>query len=331
MIDEGINNDLLVIQENENNQNSSIRDFFSLKSWKRWFGWDRSDNLEITPEFVVSYNELSSNDFNQVGLIDAVVGINTLNIIDWTDKTNNYNNRISSIVIHHTATNNAQQTLDAFESNGLSAHYIVDKDGSIYKLVDDEKRSWHAGVSDWENRSNLNDTSIGIEIINMGNQEFPEIQLSKVAELSKYLMNQYNIKPSNIIAHADIAPHRKFDPSGYFDWEKFYEEIGIFNGLYESKLSPDEKREVLLDWNSEELEDEIGKLQIDLKKFGYKIDNEGLYNYDTRDVVQAFNRHFSPEIFIKEQVEDEKVITNLENQKWYKISEERLEFLLRNI
>jgi N-acetylmuramoyl-L-alanine amidase len=177
----------------------------------------------------------------------------------------------------------------------------------------------------------LNDTAIGIEMVNLGDQPFTEDQIDSVSNLCRDLMLKFKIKPRNVVSHADIAPGRKFDPSGYFDWKRFYKHLEVFSGLFESKLKPEEQRDILLDSTSgKEKSDEILSLQKNLSDYGYKISQTGMFENETRFVVEAFNRHFSPEIFVKEVVKNEKIIQRPDNQKWYKISQERLDFLLAN-
>ena len=148
-------------------------------------------------------------------------------MIDWTNRLDNFNERVRFLVLHHTVANSAETTINAFKRRGVSSHYIVDKDATIYKMVDDHKRAWHAGVSDWGNSSNINDTSIGIEIVNLGDKPFLDPQLDGVAELSKEIIKKYKIKNKNIVAHGDIAFNRKYDPSAYFDWKLFYKKYGL--------------------------------------------------------------------------------------------------------
>jgi N-acetyl-anhydromuramyl-L-alanine amidase AmpD len=140
---------------------------------------------------------------------------------------------------------------------------------------------------------------------------------------------RYGIKPQNIVGHADIAPDRKSDPSGYFDWKKFYAFLGVYDGLFDSALTEIQQREVLLHSGSTDTE-RILKLQQDLAAFGYRVIQTGVYDLQTQLDVEAFNRHFSPEVFIKEEVLNRSMIQNPENQKWFGISQERLDFLLSN-
>ena len=107
----------------------------------------------------------------------------------------------------------------------VSSHYLVDENGDIYELVDPEKRAWHAGISEWRGQKNLNDTSIGIEIVNPGHEfgyrPFPDVQINAVLDLCKKLTHIYKIPAKHIIGHSDIAPDRKDDPGELFPWKKF--------------------------------------------------------------------------------------------------------------
>lgn len=105
----------------------------------------------------------------------------------------------------------------------VSAHYLVEEDGTVVSLVPDELRAWHAGVSWWRGRANLNDVSIGIEIVNPGHEwgyrDFLPEQMAAVADLARKLIDRWRIAPWNVVAHSDIAPTRKEDPGERFDWE----------------------------------------------------------------------------------------------------------------
>lgn len=258
---------------------------------------------------------------------------------------NNYSERIKFIILHHSATASVEETRVAFNNDGTSAHYIVDKEGKIHPVIAEEKSAWHAGNSAWEKRVNLNDTSIGIEMVNSGQEPFPIEQIRGAARLTKAILEKYKILPKNILAHYDIAPGRKFDPSSYFDWRIFYEEAGLFPGLYNSKLTEKERIQVL--WRScidccttrcieeNEYREEIKQLQQKLNIFGYNININGYYDLRTRVVIEAFNRHFCPEIFKKETMKRQGMAQGMvqysSNQRWYGISNERLAFLLDNM
>ena len=105
----------------------------------------------------------------------------------------------------------------------VSAHYLIDEDGSIVALVPEADRAWHAGVSSWQGRGGLNDVSIGIELVNPGHEwgyrAFPEPQMASLVELARVLSRRWAIPAARVVAHSDVAPARKQDPGELFDWE----------------------------------------------------------------------------------------------------------------
>ena len=107
----------------------------------------------------------------------------------------------------------------------VSAHYVVCEDGEIVQLVPEEERAWHAGVSAWRGRRGLNDTSIGIEIVNPGHEwgyrPFPQPQMRATLELAQRIVSAWHISPFNVVGHSDVAPARKEDPGELFPWPRF--------------------------------------------------------------------------------------------------------------
>ena len=136
----------------------------------------------------------------------------------------NFSSRISCIVLHATATSGIKSPLDWLcnPESKVSAHYLIGTDGTIYHLVLDDKKAWHAGESEWKGRKGVNTNSIGIEMVNAndGKMIYPEAQIAACAELVKHLMAEHGIKREDVIRHADIAPGRKNDPLG-FDMDAF--------------------------------------------------------------------------------------------------------------
>lgn len=126
------------------------------------------------------------------------------------------------VILHHTAQTSADQTLFTFSISRTqtSAHYVVSRDGTVYQMLNDYVRSWHAGASKWGNITDMNSCSLGIEIDNNGKTEaYTDAQIKALIKLLDYLKNEYAIPTSNFIAHSDIAPGRKEDPSKYFPWK----------------------------------------------------------------------------------------------------------------
>ncbi len=125
------------------------------------------------------------------------------------------------VIIHHTAQTGCPVTLHTFTivSSKVSAHYVICKDGSVHHMLNDYLRAWQAGVAKWGNNTDINSSSIGIELDNNGFEDFPDSQMNSLLILLDTLKNKYNIPPQNIIGHGDIAPGRKVDPSWHFSWK----------------------------------------------------------------------------------------------------------------
>jgi N-acetylmuramoyl-L-alanine amidase len=138
--------------------------------------------------------------------------------------TTNFNMRKPNfVIIHHTAQNSCDQTLQTFtlKRTEVSAHYVICKDGKIYHMLNDYLRAWHGGVSKWGNSTDINSCSIGIELDNNGFESFTPDQLNSLEALLGKLKKAYGIPPANFIGHADIAPTRKNDPNKNFPWQRF--------------------------------------------------------------------------------------------------------------
>jgi len=141
---------------------------------------------------------------------------------DWVGTINFSMRRPNYVVIHHTAQNSCEQTLNTFTlpRTQVSAHYVICKDGSVFHMLNDLLRAHHAGVSKWGNNSDLNSSSIGIEIDNNGVDSFTAQQISSLTLLLGRLKRAYNIPAANFIGHADVAPGRKVDPNRTFPWQQ---------------------------------------------------------------------------------------------------------------
>jgi len=124
------------------------------------------------------------------------------------------------VVIHHTAQTSLDQTIKTFTlaRTGVSAHYVVSRDGKVVQMVNDYLRSQHAGLGKWGNDTDLNSSSIGIELDNNGSEAYSEAQLKSLLGLLATLKKKYNIPTANFIGHADLAPKRKPDPNN-FPWK----------------------------------------------------------------------------------------------------------------
>jgi len=135
-------------------------------------------------------------------------------------------NSIKFIIIHYTGMQSERESLIRLCSykSKVSCHFLIGKNGKVYRLVEDNKVAWHAGKSCWGKYKNLNKNSIGIEITNKGHRfgytSFKKKQLLSLIKICKKLINKYNIKKENIVGHSDIAPLRKIDPGEKFPWKE---------------------------------------------------------------------------------------------------------------
>ena len=125
-------------------------------------------------------------------------------------------------MLHYTAMNSASQAVErlcdpAYE---VSAHYLIDAQGSLISMVDEKMRAWHAGAGKWQDVQDMNSRSIGIELANTGMTPFSEPQMAKLEELLEALLAKYSLPIRRVIGHSDFAPERKSDPGRHFDWKR---------------------------------------------------------------------------------------------------------------
>lgn len=195
------------------------------------------------------------------------------------------------VIIHHTAQNSCEQTLQTFtlQRTQVSAHYVICKDGTIHHMLNDYLRAWHAGLGSWGNDKDINSSSIGIELDNNGFDSFPAAQINSLLTVLATLKKNYNIPVANFIGHADIAPTRKNDPNVKFPWQLLSQ-----NGY---GLWYDDTTNVTLPENFNDLQA--------LRIIGYSIK-------DSCATIEAFKRHFemqdSSRFFIEA---DRKILYNL--------------------
>ena len=217
--------------------------------------------------------------------------------------------RIKSIVLHYTVSDN-ERSIQLLTKGQVSSHYLIldNDDNKIYSLVPESQRAWHAGSGGFGGRTILNDTSIGIEIVNKGIQpqylkalkdselnyhpyehfvEFDDLQVKKVAQLVQDIAKRYEISPKNIIGHSDLAPARKIDPGAKFPWQRLYKEYGI--GAWYDEA---DKR-----YFTEEIQlatPTIAEIKQAFRDYGYQINSTDEWDKASRDVIYAFQLHFRP-------------------------------------
>ena len=154
--------------------------------------------------------------FKQPAVYDSL-----LMATQWVGTTNFGMRKPNFVIIHHTAQNACDSTLRTFTlpRTQVSAHYVICKNGTIHHMLNDYLRAWHAGNSKWGNVTDVNSSSIGIELDNNGFENFTDAQIKSLLQVLKQLKKNNNIPTANFIGHADIAPKRKNDPNKYFPWQ----------------------------------------------------------------------------------------------------------------
>jgi N-acetylmuramoyl-L-alanine amidase len=218
---------------------------------------------------------------------------------DTSHPSANHDSRIQFVVVHYTNAS-LERSLQLLTHGDVSSHYLIgdDKNATIYKLVDENLRTWHAGESEWQGRTWLNSSSIGIEIVNPGFKETPtgrlwypysEAQVQSLIVLLKDITKRYAISPINIIGHSDIAPLRKLDPGPLFPWKRLAAEgVGIW---------PNEQVVARQQAQFEAQLPSIGWFQTQLAQLGYTTPQTGELDVATRHVLAAFQMHFRPSRF----------------------------------
>lgn len=134
--------------------------------------------------------------------------------------------KIQGVIIHHTGDTRTSGLVRYFthaNERGVSCHYLIARDGTIYQIVRDELAAMHAGKAAFRGTDRVNEITIGIELVHDGlnTTQFPDEQISALERLSLYLAGEYGLMPADFVGHADIAPGRKFDPAKTFPWARF--------------------------------------------------------------------------------------------------------------
>lgn len=149
-------------------------------------------------------------------------------LIHFENPSPNWNERqlpISMVVLHYTGMPTGAEALERMcsEEAGVSAHYMIDEDGTVHRLVREDRRAWHAGKSFWRGITDINSASIGIELVNPGHEwgyrPFPDAQMEALLPLLADMVQRHDIPRANVVGHSDIAPTRKDDPGELFDWD----------------------------------------------------------------------------------------------------------------
>ena len=218
--------------------------------------------------------------------------------MDTSHPSANQDSRVQFVVLHYTSTS-LEHSLQLLTTGPVSSHYLIgDAPPTIYKLVDENQRAWHAGESQWKGRTWLNSSSIGIEIVNKGYRDTPsgrvwypytEGQIQALIALLKDISTRYKIDPQNIIGHSDIAPLRKLDPGPLFPWKRLAQAgFGVWPN--EQAVAREQAR------FAREMPG-ITWFQQQLALLGYETPQTGELDVATRHVLAAFQMHFRPSKF----------------------------------
>ncbi|WP_420912756.1 N-acetylmuramoyl-L-alanine amidase [Chimaeribacter arupi] len=209
--------------------------------------------------------------------------------------------RIRFLVIHYTA-GDFPTALATLTEEHVSAHYLIpaappQRGGKpvVWQLVPEQARAWHAGASGWRDRTNLNDTSVGIELENPGFRRtllgrrwypFPPAQIAALTELAGQIVKRYQIAPQNVVGHADIAPQRKQDPGPCFPWQALaaagigaWPDPARVSGYLQGRPPGEPVAQA--------------RLLALLAAYGYPV-TEGMDDAAQRQVIAAFQMHFRP-------------------------------------
>ena len=182
---------------------------------------------------------------------------------------------IDILLLNYTGMQTAQAAIDRLRdpAASVSSHYVVEEDGTVWQLVEEAKRAFHAGISHWRGHSALNERSIGIEIVNPGHEwgyrPFPAAQMAAVTELCQGILARHPISARNVVGHSDVAPDRKEDPGELFDWPGLAENgVGLWPAGGADPLA------------------EAG-VEAGLRAIGYPVP-------DLATTLRAFQRHWRP-------------------------------------
>ena len=199
---------------------------------------------------------------------------------------------IDMIVLHYTGMRSAEEAIARLRDPeaAVSAHYVVNEDGAVLRLVREERRAAHAGVSFWRGRGDVNERSIGIELVNPGHEfgyrDFPVLQLAAVCDLCLEILSRHAIPARNIVGHGDVAPERRQDPGERFDWHALACN-GV--GLWPERV-PD-----LGSGNAVRDAASLRDVRAALAIIGYRVAPEGPLDPALSAVLRAFQRHWRPQ------------------------------------
>lgn len=195
------------------------------------------------------------------------------------------------LLLHYTGMDDAERACAWLcnPDSKVSCHYLIDAQGRITQMVDEDLRAWHAGRAMWKGEHDINSCSIGIEIHNPGHDngyiDFPPAQMAAVTALGLDIVARHKIAPEHVLGHSDVAPRRKIDPGERFDWKRLHEQ-GLGHWVPPHPIGGGQFFQL------GDSGDAVEALQAMLALYGYGIEITGEFDADTQIVVSAFQRHF---------------------------------------
>lgn len=217
--------------------------------------------------------------------------------IDTSHTSSGQSSRVQYIVLHYTSADLAR-SLELLTGEEVSAHYLIgDSPPTIHRLVDESRRAWHAGDSEWQGRTWLNASTLGIELVNPGYEEdaeghrrwhpYPPQQIEALVRLLKELVRRHELPPDSIVGHSDIAPQRKVDPGPLFPWRRLARE-GLIRWPDEAQLGPRQRLFAAVGLPP------TAWFQERLAGLGYRVPRHGELDEATLKVLAAFQMKYRP-------------------------------------
>ena len=236
--------------------------------------------------------------FSFASILCLLAGCASAPRLDTTYTSVSQDSRAQFLVIHFTS-EEFHSSLKVLTEGPVSSHYLVRDDPPIvYRLVDEGRRAYHAGMSSWKGQTQLNAASIGIEIVNLGDRgapdaliwyDYPQAQIDVVVALVKDIVKRHDIRPDRVVGHSDIAPQRKVDPGPRFPWKRLADE-----GLIPW---PDADAVTRRRPAFEDRLPDIAWFQQKLEQHGFAVPRNGELDPATRNVVAAFQMKYRPARF----------------------------------
>ena len=217
--------------------------------------------------------------------------------IDTSHTAAGQSSRVQYIVLHYTSSD-LQRSLELLTQGEVSAHYLIDAaPATAYRLVDEDRRAWHAGDSEWHGRTWLNASTLGIELVNPGYEEdaegnrrwypYPPKQIDALIRLLKELVERHELPPDSIVGHSDIAPQRKVDPGPLFPWYRLAAE-GLIAWPDDAHLGTRQRLFAAVGLPP------TAWYQARLASLGYRVPQHGELDEATRKVLAAFQMKYRP-------------------------------------